>query len=62
MSSSADSVAAPPPPAVGDIYDPFVTSKPAVRHASSDKKDEEGVEGDSDDEGESTYGDLASPI
>ena len=56
-SSSADSVAAPQtPPALGDIYDPFVTSKPTVRHAFSDIKDEEG---ENDDGGEATYGDLA---
>jgi hypothetical protein len=60
-SSSADPVAKPqtPSPAVGDIYDPFVTSKRTVRHAFSDIKDEEEVE-DSDDGGEETYGDLAS--
>ena len=46
-SSSADPVAKPqtPPPAVGDIYDPFVTSKRTVRHDFSDIKDEEEVEG-----------------
>ena len=46
-SSSADPVAKPqiPSPAVGDIYDPFVTSKRTVRPAFTDIKDEEEVEG-----------------
>jgi len=52
-SSSADPVAAPQtPPAVRDIYDPFVTSKRTVRHvmmettAFSDIKHEEDGEGE----------------
>jgi len=40
LSSSSDPVATPhtPPPAVGDIYDTFVTTKRPVRHAFSDIK------------------------
>ena len=52
-SSSADPVATshtPPPPATGDIYDLFVTSKRTVRQALTDIKDEE--EEESDDGGE----------
>ena len=60
LSSSADPVETPhtPPPAVGDICDPFVTTKRPVRHAFSDIKNEEGEE--NDDGGGETYGDLAS--
>jgi hypothetical protein len=65
-SSSADPIATshtPPPPAAGDIYDPFVTSKRTVRQAFQGIKDEEEVEEEeeSDDGGEKkTYGELAS--
>ena len=64
-SSSADPVATshtPPPPAAGDIYDPFVTSKRTVRQAFLDIKDEEEVEEEeeSDDGGEETY--VSKPL
>ena len=55
-SSSVDSVAvSQTPPAVGDIYETFVTSKLTVRNtlmetpAFSDIKDEKDVEGESGD-------------
>ena len=42
-SSSADSVVAPQTtPAVGDIYDPFVSSKPTVRHVFQTSKTRRG--------------------